>query len=255
MRYVKNPNLPENAGIVMIGEKYREILKEPLENKGLNVLCVPENPDVDKRLSSHADLSVMHMGGNKIALAAYLKGSDFAERLRQIGFELNFSEVKQKPNYPFDAALNMCICGNNLIYNPETADLEIADILTKGKGINFVTSKQGYSKCSVCLVNENVIITSDAGIHKRAVAKGIESLKISPGFIDLDGFDYGFIGGASFKISDDILAFTGRLGTHPDKDIILNFLGLHNMKLVYITDYNIFDVGSIIQIVEKDSCE
>lgn len=111
--------------------------------------------------------------------------------------------------------------------------------------------KQGYSKCSICVLSENAIITSDNVIHKRAVANGIDSLLISQGFIDLPGFDYGFIGGASFKISKNKIAFTGHLDKHPDKERIFSFLSLHNIKPVYITEKAVFDIGSGIQIVEK----
>ena len=75
-------------------------------------------------------------------------------------------------------------------------------------------------------------------------------LKIRPGYIDLPGFDYGFIGGASFKISDTKLAFTGRLDSHPDAELITEFASLHNVDIVYITDKPAFDIGGVIPITE-----
>ena len=91
--------------------------------------------------------------------------------------------------------------------------------------------QQGYTKCSICVVSENAIITSDIGIHCKAKESGIDSLLISPGYIDLPGYKYGFIGGASFKISDNVIAFTGSLDSHPDKDNIEHFLCKYDEKV------------------------
>ena len=153
--------------------------------------------------------------------------------------------------YPLDSGLNMCICGDKLKHNPKSAQIDIAKLLTKGVGYKPIEVKQGYTKCSVCVLQDNLIITSDQLIHEKAQREGIESLKTSPGYIELPGFEYGFIGGAAFKINKDTVAFTGILDGHPSKDLILNYLSLHNLKAVYITSKPLFDVGGAIQIVEK----
>ncbi len=253
MNFVEKANLPKSAKTIIIGDKYKESLKDPLENKGIEVLLLPDNPNVDRRLSGHADLSVLHLGNNKIALAEYLKGSAFAEKLKERGFEIFFSKSKQTPVYPGDAALNICICGNKLIFNPKSADNSIVDYLTKREAFGLVPVKQGYTKCSVCVVRENVIITSDIAVHKRAVADGIDALLVRPGYFELSGFDYGFIGGSSFMLDQNTLAFTGNLEMHPDKNLITEFASLHNIDIVYITQNKAFDIGSAIQIVERDS--
>lgn len=251
MEFTVKPNLPVNTKNIIIGEKYSGILREPLEKMDIGVILVPDNPDVDETLSGHADLSVIHLGGNVIALAPFLKGSGFADDLEMLGYKLLFPEIKQGKKYPADAAMNICICGDYFFFNPKTADNTIVEYLTKNRAKTGIAVKQGYSKCSVCVVDERTIISSDRGIHAGAVTAGLDSLLISPGFIELLGFDYGFIGGASFKLSDDTIAFTGHLNMHPDKDAILNYLSLHNIKVVYITEKTVFDIGSAIQIVEK----
>jgi len=252
MNYVAKANLPINTKIVLIGSKYSKLLEKTLKNMGIYPIFVPDNPFVDKRLSGHTDLSLFHFGSNEIAASTYLKGSAFAKRLEEdYGFKLIFPCSEQREVYPFDAGFNLCFFGDNLIYNPKTANAGIAEYLTSSCELKTIKVKQGYSKCSVCVVNENAIISSDVGICSRAVEAGISVLKIRPGYIFLNGFDYGFIGGASFKMSENSIAFTGHLDNHPDKDSILNFLCLHNVKPVYITDLPAFDIGSAIQIVEK----
>ena len=184
-------------------------------------------------------------------MAPYLKGSGLDQKLTELNFELIFPEMQQGKKYPKDAGLNICICGKYFFFNPKSAEKSIVEYLTIDEGKISIPIKQGYSKCSICVVNENAIITSDIGIHKRAVEAGLDSLLIGPGYIELPGYDYGFIGGASFKLSDHELAFTGSLDEHPDKGRIFEFLSLHNINPVYITEISAFDIGSCIQIVEK----
>ena len=251
MNFVTNPNLPGDVKIVLIGEEYAQNLEIPLKNMGVIPIFVPNNPCVDNRIKGHADISVLHLGKNKLMLAPYLKGSGLDKKLSEIGMEIEYADIIQNPFYPNDAALNLCICGTKLIYNPKSVPSSIVDYLTIEEGLEKLIVKQGYTKCSVCVVREDAIITSDEVIHKRAVEAGINSLKICEGYIELPGYDYGFIGGAAFKLSHDTLAFTGNLNNHPDKNNILNFLSLHNINTVYITEFPAFDIGSVIQIVEK----
>ena len=250
MKFVENPNLPVRAGTIIIGEKYCKILQNSIKSLGIDALFMPDNPYVDVRLSGHADLSVLHLGGDRLLLAPYLKGSSFSRQLEDRGFDIQFADIEQSALYPNDAQMNVCILGNKVIYNPQTGSDAIVKYLTIGNGAIHVSSRQGYSRCSVCVVNDNAIITADEGICRSAKAHGIDVLKIRPGYIDLPGFDHGFIGGASFKISDTKLAFTGRLDSHPDAEQMIGFASLHNVDIVYITYKPAFDIGGAVPITE-----
>ena len=50
------------------------------------------------------------------------------------------------------------------------------------------------------------------------------SLLISPGYIRLDGFDYGFIGGATGKLTKIFLLSQDVSTMHPDKQKIYDYL-------------------------------
>ena len=80
--FVLSPNLPLAAGTVIIGQKYADLLEKPLQNLNIHPLFVPDNPDVDARLSGHADLSVFHAGGERLWLAPYLRETDFQKRCK-----------------------------------------------------------------------------------------------------------------------------------------------------------------------------
>lgn len=251
MNAVESPNLPLKAEHIIIGEKYSGILTLPLKKLGITALYVPDNPHVDPRLSGHADLSVFHGGGERLWLAPYLKDSSFSATLEKLGFKLSYTEIAQSEAYPGDAQLNMCICGDKLIYNPRTAAYNIADFLTINAGLEPVKCRQGYSKCAVCVVDRGAIITADRGIAAASKKAGLDVLLISPEGVSLEGFDCGFIGGAAFKISREVLAFTGRLDKHPDREAILSFLDRYKVEPLYLTEAPIFDIGSGLAITEK----
>jgi hypothetical protein len=246
VKTVKLSNLPDDASAIIIGQKYSQILENPLKLLNISLILVPNNSNVDSRLSGHADLSVLHVGENKLFLAPHLKDSEFSNQLKSLCFNLHYPDIEQTSDYPNDAQLNVCLVGNTAIYNPDICPHAIANLFT-----NKILVNQGYAKCSVCVVDEQSIITSDRGIYRSATAAGLDVLLINPGYIELEGFNYGFIGGATFKISKHRLAFTGVLDSHPDKDKILGFLNDREIEPVYLTNQPIFDIGSAIPIVEK----
>ena len=250
MKAVEKPNLPKMADTILIGEKYFELLQKPLEKLGIKALSVPDNGFVDPRLSGHADLSVLHGGGEMLWLAPHLRGSDFADQLRAMGFALDYPDISQSAAYPGDAQLNICICGKYAICNQSIVPTEIINHLI-ANGFEIIDCRQGYAKCSVCVVDEGAIITADRGIEAAARKAGLDVLLIEPGYIALDGFNCGFIGGSSFKISHNKLAFTGTLNAHPSKNDILHFLKAHEVEAVYLTERPIIDIGSGIPITEK----
>lgn len=250
-RFVSEPNLPVSCSVLIYGKKYAGILEESLNSLHIESILLPDNPDIDRRLSGHADLSVFHAGGERLFLAPYLKGSAFASRLECRGALLDFPVVQQGQVYPGDAQFNCCVVGQRLICNPKTAAGNIVDYLTSVDNKSLIPVRQGYSRCAVCIVNSESIITSDRGIAAAARADGQQVLLIQEGHIRLDGYAYGFIGGAAFKISSDKLAFTGSLDAHPDRDAILRFLAERGVEPVYLSREPLFDIGSAIPLFEN----
>lgn len=249
--FVKAPNLPNDANIVIIGEKYVEKLTNPLKKCHIMPIFVPDNPDVDPRLSGHADLSVFHAGGEKVYLAPFLRGSDFAKKLEAIGADIIFADIAQSPTYPHDARLNIAALADTVIYNPKASYIPAVNYLTNEQKCKAIACKQGYAKCSTLIVNERSLITEDPGISRAATLAGLDVLHIESGNVVLDGFSCGFIGGAGFKLNKSELAFTGALDAHPDKQRILAFLAERNITPVYLTTAPIFDIGSAIPLTEK----
>lgn len=227
---------------LIIGKRYRPKLEKSLENQGISAVWLPDNPDIDPRLAGHADLSVFMPSAGTLVVAKGIY-PHIVNYLTNRGYSVITSHEQGKV-YPTDAGLCVCATGRYTIYNPKTVDAAAAPLIT---GVPIRVS-QGYAKCSVCVVADDAIITADSAIASRAADAGMDVCKIQPGHIFLEGFDYGFIGGASFLIDEKHLAFTGTLGQHPDKEHIFAFLAKHGVRPLFLTNEPIFDIGGAVAL-------
>lgn len=232
------PNLPKNrVKSLIIGEKYG-LIASKIEKLGINVILLPEIVEVDPRLSGHADLGVLLYDDH-----AYLADSVYDKLNGKLSdFGLPVKKITISCKYPYDCRLNACIIGTHIVHSKKVSVLS-------GK-TGFIDVNQGYSKCSICPVTENALITSDPGIEKACVKAGIDVLRIRSGYIDLPGFDTGFIGGASFKISENEMVFTGNITKHPDGIRIKEFLLKYNVDPISLCTDELLDIGSAVLLTE-----
>lgn len=246
--FIEKPNLPQSrVRHIIIGEKYRKVLENSLIKHDLSPIWLKNNEFVDERLSGHCDLMSVHLGGRRIAVSEFLKNSQLINNT--IISELEMLTVPNPTDraYPMDAGLNICLIGGKLIYNPNTANnLVISEI-----NCEMITCKQGYTKCSICVADENTIITADNKIARIAAANGIEALTVDKSLASLYGFEYGFIGGAAFKINRNKIAFTGRIKNTYERNKIENFLNKRDIEAIYLTEHELFDIGSAIPLTEE----
>ena len=143
-------------------------------------------------------------------------------------------------HYPYDIAYNVLIYKNVAFGKVDYIDQVVKDELLKRK-IKLINVNQGYAKCASSVCDEG-IITADESIYSVVKACGINTLKITPGFVELAGYDYGFIGGTS-GIVDGVLNFFGDVSKHPDFSKIKEFC-----KFSYIPDFPLTDIGTIFCI-------
>lgn len=232
--------------MIIIGEKYSDILSIPLNKLGFEVELLPDNPNVDEKLSGHADLSLFYDGAGEIWAAEYLKDSKLIRKLSNMGFGIHFCAKPQGSVYPSDVQLNLRIAGSSFFYNPASADSTLAEHLMHTLYKKPIPVKQGYTACSTLFVAESAIITADRGILAAGLANGFDVLFIKEGFIQLPGYGHGFIGGCAFAAGKGKIAFTGNLDAHPDKEKILAFLAKYSLEAVFLTDLPVFDIGGAI---------
>lgn len=250
IRPVAVPHLPQGrVRHLIIGKKYEKMLKNAAFRHDFELICIENNPYVDHRLAGHTDLMAAHLGENSIIMCDFLKDSPAATELTELGLSISYAPNCVSAQYPYDAALNFCLIGHTLLANSKTANADIVNKFTKESSL--IDCKQGYTKCSVCVADERSIITQDRGIAKAADGAGLDVLLVENAGIKLDGFSEGFIGGASFKIAPDVLAFTGYIINNNVREQIESFLMERGIKAVYLNDCPAFDIGSAIPITEE----
>ena len=244
-QFIKPPNLPlKKISLAAISSEFNEIAAN-LTEFGINLILISQNKSLDRREASHADMNILHLDNNKIIID---KNNEYNLNLfAEYGFDIIKSSNLISEKYPFNIPLNACIIDNNIICNYSYTDKSLKDYI-KNKSYNIIDIKQGYSKCSICIVNKNSIITSDSSIAHLLKTIGFNVLKIVPGYIELPGYDYGFIGGCSGLINKNKLVFTGNVLTHPNGKDIIDFCNLHGVEVISLTKHNLIDVGSIIPL-------
>ena len=160
--------------------------------------------------------------------------------------------------YPYDVPYNAAVTGRYFLHNTDYTGPALLD-LARQEGLEIIRVEQGYTKCSCVVVDEQAIITADRGIARRvsawnamleeegAAGEALECLLIRPGFVELPGYDSGFLGGASGKKGTEIL-FNGDLRAHPDFAIIRDFIASRGCTPVWYEGYPLRDIGSIIYL-------
>ena len=196
---------------------------------------------VDEKVRRHSDLSVCHLGGDRFVTA----DNAFEYYVNKLpGAKIIRGSTAIKSPYPFDAAYCAAVFSHFAVANEKITDRVLLDILKSE--FTFINVKQGYSKCIICPVAENAVITEDAGIYKK-LSGFMDVLLIEPGHVALPGYGYGFIGGAAGLIGDKKLYFNGRIDQLPDYERIMLFLEKHSVKAV-TEDYPLTDIGSVIAV-------
>ena len=225
---------------VLIGERYRAQLAQSLAAQGIEPFWLPNDAALDPRLDGHADLSVFRAGGR--IFAAEEIAPHIVSYLTNMGYAVETVSGLGK-KYPADVPLCICATGRYTIYNEATA----YGPAVAAAGGAAVRVRQGYTKCAALIVDEHSIVTADASVSRAAKNAGMDVLDIAPGYIALDGYDTGFIGGASFTIDDKVF-FTGTLDAHPDRERIIRFITERGKSPVFLTEEPIFDIGGGIPV-------
>ena len=210
-----------------------------LENMGYNVIESGFLKNVQPPLSYHPDMQIVLCGEYYICAPEC-----FEHYSKALGEKLICGETVPGYNYPEDIAYNIAVTGKYAIHNFRYTD----PVFLNNSPYTHILVNQGYSKCSVCVVAEDAIVTSDKGIALSAGNSGMDVLLISSGYVSLPGYDYGFIGGASGLTEKDVLCFCGDIALHPDYDRIRDFCKKHSVEIVSLCEGMPIDVGTIIPL-------
>ncbi|MEG0894677.1 MAG: hypothetical protein RSE93_03105 [Oscillospiraceae bacterium] len=217
-------NLPQNfikkciVGDLTISEDFNRL--------GIKTIITKPTLLLPKPVCTHPDM-IFHYLDSKHLYSIYQ--TDYIDSIK-------ISE-NAKNYYPYDILLNAARIGENIICNSKYTAKEIL------VG-NIIDVKQGYAKCSTLVIDENSIVTSDSSIANAWIG---DVLHIQSGYINLAGYNYGFIGGCGGKLDKNTLYLTAN--THPEINQITAFAKERNVDIIFGSYPILTDVGSIIPIL------
>lgn len=193
---------------------------------------------------AHADMQVLTINNDAFVLQE-------CEKLKDLPYKENLIICKSKAGkkYPENILLNFLYFNNKLYGKASAIDPNLNEYCVKNN-IEIVNINQGYARCSTLVLNNHSAITADATIKKALERDGAEMLLISSGDIKLEGYDYGFIGGASGRISDNTMVFFGNAEMHPCYSAIKELCSKNKIEIkILCKNIPLTDVGGIVKIV------
>ncbi len=241
-QFILTPNCPAGKVSLAAAGNYPEITAA-LIKEGIRVISLA-NPALNTEVSSHSDMLLCHTGDNTV----FIDPSQNKDVFIREGFRaVTCSPLAE--NYPGDVKLNIAVSRDFFICNNKTADKSLLSFLSAA-GKKEINVNQGYTKCSVCFVTENAVITEDPSIEAALKNSEIDVLTISKGDIYLSENHYGFFGGSTGKISKDTLAVTGEMKYHRDAHAITDFCNKHGVIIKELKKGVIADIGGILPLKE-----
>ena len=237
MKPVFTPNLPKGKVSVFIADV-------PIE--GATVIRPPKIGILPPSLSRHADLSIAIVSSKK-AVCPPESYAYYKSELSPYGFEIICGKTHLGCNYPEDSAYNVCIIGKKCFLNKKVCDPTLYDILIS-EAYEIISVNQGYTKCSICPIDENTFITADKAIYETGTVMGFEALLISNEGILLPGYKNGFWGGSCGLGASDILFVNGDVETLKSGKLIKEFLNKKGIKIKNLKKGEVVDIGSILPL-------
>lgn len=214
--------------------------KSNMCSMGYSVLEIPVYNKLPRQIASHPDILIFKLNDGSLLMGdEYYRA--FSEFYDSLGVKIVTDRLSPCGEYPSDVLFDALAVGDTL-YGKKGA---VSEQLVK-KYPRFVPVNQGYTRCSVAMINECSAVTADNGIFSALKKDGISVLKIRAGNIGLDGYNYGFIGGAGGKLVADTYCFFGNLNSHPDGEAIYSFAEEKKIKAVSLSGGPLCDHGSLI---------
>lgn len=231
----------------IVSEQISNIAFQNLKKITDNIIEIKKYKSVYPAISAHVDIQCFNIEKNSLLVHPLLDKITLDEmKENKIRVIMGESIVGEK--FPENIAYNAVRVGNLVLHNTNYTDptLKKEALL---RGYKLINVKQGYTKCSVLVIDNNSIITSDSGIADVAMKNNIEVLLIDRGNIDLQGLNYGFIGGASGTNEEKgIIVFNGNIKLHPNYNDINEFINGKGLEHISLIEGKLFDIGSIFFI-------
>lgn len=236
----KNESCVTNMRYAFCSHAISEKIKTSFAANDVEIIAVPDCPELPSPVCSHADMLLFKVNEN-----LWVVEKRTSERLDFIPDGINVItdtfDFHAKLEYPHDIRFNAALISDFLFCREKY----ISPVILENVNAKVVDVRQGYAKCSVCTVNDYSFITADLSLKKAGDKCGLDVLLISPGHILLNGYDYGFIGGASALCGNKIFFF-GDIRKHPDYQSIHEFISVRGVEEIILCENQIYDFGGAL---------
>ena len=232
---------------LIIDDRMRKIEKEKLKELGYNLIEITENKNVYEEISSHVDIFTAKIG-NKLIVEPSIYESIKQRVLKDYKIERGQKEVEEK--YPYNIKYNVCTIGKKALHNFEYTDYKIKEEL-EIQGYELINTTQGYTNCSIAVIDDNSAIVTDKGLYKILEKHNIDVLyieyQLDIKLLTSNGYSKknGFIGGAISRIEDQIIIFGDLNKIDKDKKI-RKFILSKKLNIIDFKELDVIDYGGIV---------
>lgn len=227
--------------IAIVDKAYYDILRDKLSQFNIKAFPSFESKILKGAVATHPDMSLFKFDPE--TLIASRESFEYYNEIFK-ATKINVINANEDPleKYPDDVKFNVIRVGEHLICKKDAFAEAIMNLFDEGKTIN---SSQGYVKCSVIDIGGEFFVTDDKYLQKIINGLGHKSILLEKGLVKIKNYDYGFIGGASGYARDKIF-LTGFIKDEANRFRLEEFAREINKELIYLTEYDIFDVGTLM---------
>lgn len=227
--------------IAIVDKAYYYILRDKLSEFNIKAFPSFESKILKGSVATHPDMSLFKY--DEETLIASRESFEYYNEIFK-ATKINVINANENPleKYPGDVKFNALRVGERLICKKDVCAKCIKKRFDEDKIIN---SSQGYVKCSVIDIGSEYFVTDDKYLQKIINGLDHKSILLEKGLVKIKDYDYGFIGGASGYARDKIF-LTGLIKDEANRIRLEEFAREINKELIYLTEYDIFDVGTLM---------
>ena len=227
--------------IAIVDKAYYDVLRDKLSEFNISAYPSFESKILNGAVATHPDMSLFKY--DEVTLIASRESFDYYSEIFK-ATKIKVINANEDPlkKYPGDVKFNALRVGEHLICKKDVCAEAIVSRFDQSKIIN---SSQGYVKCSVIDIGGEYFVSDDKYLHEIIKNLGYKSMLLDKGLVNIKDYDYGFIGGAS-GYARDMIFLTGHIKDEANRIRIEEFAREINKELIYLTEYDIFDVGTLM---------
>lgn len=236
---------------ILIDNRMRNVEKNTLKYLGYKLVAIYRSNNVYPEISSHVDIFTTKIGDTLVVEKSKYK--DLIFMLKKSEFNIVSGKEEVGMHYPEDIKYNVCVLGNYAIHNFKYTDKNVLKLLKENE-YELINVEQGYTNCSIAVIDNSSVITTDKKIAEKLVANNFSVLLLdyTPDIKLKDEYgNYssmtGFIGGAIGKVDNNIIVF-GDLDKIDRDNKIRKFIESRNLKLIDFKGLDVIDYGGIVEL-------